>query len=345
MAGITFLSNIAIDLGSASTRICADSDGSVYTCASQALVSARSSSDVYAVGDDARRMEGRTSDESILVSPISYGGVAETELTAMLMLSAAEKATGRRRPFEKSRPVLTVNNGCTRVERAALLSAAELAGSKRALVIEAPVAAAVNMGRHIEKAEAQLIVSIGASTTEVTVVSAYGVVLSRHKKTGSCSFDDAITRYIRKNMGLVIARYTAAEIKQNMGSAIVSDRPYELTLRGVSVMNGRPVSAVVTTEDVRLALNPCVDDLVGSICDALYNVPAEFSADVLKNGICLTGGGSNLHGLDRRLEEETGLKVAKSEDSSLDAVLGAYKIAEDDRLCRQVLSAYSAYEI
>ncbi len=345
MAVINFMNNIAVDLGSANTRVCASKDGTVYTCASKALVSAHSNSDVYAVGDDAKRMDGRTGDESILVSPISYGGVAETELAAMLMLSAAEKATGRRHPFEKSRPVLTVSNGCTRVERAALLSAAELAGSRHALVIEAPVAAAVQLGRHIEKAEAQLIVSVGAATTEVTVISAYGVVLSRHKKTGSGSFDDAITRYVRKNMGLVIAPYTAAEIKQNMGSAIVSDKPYELTLRGVSVMTGRPITATVTTEDVRLALNPCVDDLVGSICDALYNIPAEFSADVLKNGICLTGGGSELHGLDKRLEEETGLAVFKSEESGLDAVRGAYKIAEDDRLCRQILAAYSAYEV
>ena len=345
MAGLTFTSTISMDLGSENTRVCTSADGSVFTCASKVLVSAANSTDVLAVGDDAKRMEGRTGADSIPVSPISYGGVAETEMAALLMLSAAEKATGRRHPFDKSRLVLTVPNGSTRVERAALMNAAELAGAKHALFIESPVAAAVNMGRHIEKAEAQLIISIGACVTEVTLISAYGVVLSRHSKTGSTAFDEAITRYVRSKPGLVISRFTAAELKQNLGSAVVNETPCELTLRGMSLLTGRPITAAVTGEDVRIAMESCINDLIASLCGALYNVPAEFSADVLKNGICLTGAGSTLHALGKRLEEETQLKVFMSSESGCDAVRGAFKIAGDDRPCRQIIASGSAYEI
>ena len=334
-----------MDVGSAVTRVCTSQDGPVFSCASLALVSADNSSDVLAIGDDARRMEGRTGTDSIAVSPISYGGVGETELAALLILSAAEKATGKRHPFEKSHLVLTIPNGSTRVERSALLTAAEMAGAKHALVVEAPVAAAVEMGRRIEKAEAQVVISIGAAVTEVTLISAYGVVLSRHNKTGSSAFDEAIIRYVRKHLGLVIARYTAVEIKHSLASAIESSKIAEFSLRGMSVKTGRPITATVSSEDIRAAITPCIEDLVSSLCDALYNVPAEFSADVIKNGICLTGGGSMLHGLAKRLEEETQLSVFRSEDSGSDAVRGAYKIVSDDRLCRQVLSAYSAYEV
>lgn len=334
-----------MDLGSENTRVCTSAEGGIFTCASKVLVNSANSTDVLAVGDDARRMEGRTGADSVLVSPVSYGGVAETEMAALLMLSAAEKATGRRHPFDKSRLVLTIPNGSTRVERAALMNAAELAGAKHALIIESPVAAAVNMGRHIEKAEAQLIISIGAAVTEVTLISAYGVVLSRHSKTGGTAFDEAITRYVRSKPGLVISRFTATELKHNLGSAVISETPCEMNLRGMSVLTGRPVTAAVTAEDVRTAMDGCVADLIASLCGALYNVPAEFSADVLKNGLCLTGGGSTLHGLDKRLREETQLSVYMSEESCCDAVRGAFKIAGDDRLCRQIIAAGSAYEI
>ncbi len=345
MPAISFIGNIAADLGSASTCILTDEKAQVYSCASAVLVDANKPTDVYATGDDALRLDGRTGDEALLVNPISYGGVADTELAAILILSAVEKASGKRKPLEKSRLSLTVPEGATRVEKAALANAAQLAGAKRVAVVKAPVAAAVSMKRHIEKAEAQLVVSIGAQVTEVSVISAYSVALNRHTKTGSAAFDDAITEYIRKKHGLVIPRAVAAELKRELGSAVKPDDENIQTLSGRDIRSGRPVTATVTSGDIYEALNFPVSALVSVICDALFNVPSEFSSDILRNGISLTGGGSELFALARRLEDETGLEVYQSGEPRYDAVRGCLRISQDDKLMRAVSAAYSAYEV
>ena len=345
MPAISFTGNIAVDLGSANTYILSDEKAAVYSCASAVLVDANRQTDVFATGDEARHMDGRTGDDALLISPISYGGVADSELAAILMLSAIEKASGKRKPLEKYCLALCVPEGATRVARSALVNAAQLAGAKKALVIKSPVAAAVRMKRRIDKAEAQLIVSIGSCVTEVSVISAYGIVLSRHTKTGSAAFDDAIIEYIRKKHGLVIPKTIATELKKELGSAVKPTMENVQTLSGRDIRTGRPVTANVTGEDIYEALDHPITALISIICDALYNIPSEFSSDILRNGICLTGGGSELYGLMQRLRDETHLDVVQSEEPRFDAVRGCLTIARDDRLLRAVASAYSAYEI
>ena len=345
MPAISFIGNIAADLGSTNTYILADEKAPVYSCASAILVDSKRPTDIYATGDDAKHMEGRTGDDAMLVSPISYGGVADTELAAILILSAVEKASGKHKPLEKSRLVLTVPEGSTRVERAALANAAKLAGAKRVLVVKSPVAACVQMKRHIDKPEAQLIISIGSNVTEVTVISAYGVVLNRHAKTGSSAFDDAIIEYVRKTHGLVIPKSVAMELKRDLGSAIKPSMEGVQTLSGRDIRTGRPVTAEIGSGDVSKALAHPISALVSVICDALYNIPSEFSNDILRSGICLTGGGSEMYALSQRLRDETQLDVFQSEEPRYDAVRGALKIAQDDRLTRMLTSAYSAYEV
>ena len=345
MPAISLIGNIAADLGSTNTYILTDDKTPVYSCASAVLVDANRPTDVYATGDDAVHMDGRTGDDTLLVRPISYGGVADTELAAILILSAIEKASNKRKTLEKTRLVLTIPEGATRVERAALVSAAQLAGAKRVLVIKSPVAAAIQMKRHIDKAEGQLIISIGSCVTEVSVLSAYGIVLNRHTKTGSSSFDDAIIEFVRRKYGLVIPKAVAMELKKDLGSAVKTEMEGVQTLSGRDIRSGRPISANVTSTDINEALSAPISTLISVICDALYNVPSEFSNDILRNGLCLTGGGSEMFALAQRLREETKLDVYQSAEPRFDAVRGAYRIAQDDRLTRAITSAYSAYEV
>ena len=345
MSAITFTGSIAVALGSENTYILADEKASVFSCASAVLVDAVRPSDIYAVGDDAKRMEGRAGEETALVSPIAYGGVADTELTAVLILGAIEKAGLKHRPIEKSRLVLTVPEGSTRVERAALANAAKLTGAKRVLVVKSPLASAVQMSRHVDKAEAQAVVSIGANVTEVTVISSYGIVLNRHEKTGSAAFDEAIIQHIRTTHGLVISRTVAAQLKKELGSAVKMQLEGMQSLNGRDIRTGRPVTACISSDDISDALSSPISSLVNVICDALYNIPPEFSNDILRNGICLTGGGSEVFALSQRLREETKLDVVQTDEPRFDAVRGALKIAQDERTLRAAMNAYSAYEV
>ena len=345
MAGIGLGGSIAADFGSKNLYILSDENEQPYSCASLALVSSENITDVYAVGDDALRMDGRTGDDAVLVSPVNYGGVADSELSAMLLLSAAEKAVQRRRPFDNGNLVLSVPCGATRVERAALGRAAELAGAKHALVVKAPLAAAAALGCRIDKAEGQLVVTIGANVTEITVISAFGIALSRHIKVGSSLFDEAIGDFIRANHGLIVPDYTAESIKKDMGSAVKEERSANVTLRGLNVKTGRPSSVSIASCDIYNVLQQPLRYLTGRICDALFSIPAEFSSDILKNGVYLTGGGSMLHGFDKMLEDALALPVHQSAEPAFDTVKGLMKIAGDSRLCHGVLSAGSAYEI
>jgi len=345
MAGIGFNSYVAADLGSRNLYIMSNDQDAPYTCASLALVNRENVSDVYAVGEEAVRLEGRTGDDAEMVYPIVCGGVSDSELAAMLLLSGAEKALERRHPFEKSKLLLSVPCGGTRVEKSALGHAAELAGAKHAVIVKAPIAQAIGIGCKTDKTEGQLIVSIGASVTEITVISAYGVALSRHIKLGSSMFDSAISEQIRNSYGLLVPDYTAEGIKKDMASAVKEDRNSSITLRGLNIRTGRPSSETITSNDVYEALKAPLSFIVGRICDALFSVPAEFSSDILKNGIYLSGGGSMLHGCAEMLQNATSLEVHQSSKPALDTINGLSKIACDDKLCRSLISAGTAYEI
>ena len=344
MAVIPFQGTIALKLGSSNTYVTADDGGKVIVSPTCALVSTRNSLDVLALGNQAKRLEGRTSEDSMLVNPVSYGGVADSELCAMQILSVCEEATGKRRPFEKNKLVVTFPEGSTKVERAALINACQLAGAKRVLAIKAPLAAACMLDQKPDRTEGRLIVYVGSHITEVCVISAGAVVGARHLKTGSAVFDEAITRRVRASSGLVIAPYTAEALKKDIGSAVAPRSVSSQTLSGRSVRSGKPVTANISAQDIFEALQAPISEIVDSICSCLYNVPAQFSADVLKNGIYLTGGGADLYGLSQRLENETQLKVTCSGMSAHDCVLGAYKIAQSDRMTHNLISAQSAYE-
>lgn len=344
--GVFSAGGIGIDLGSENTVVALEDEGVALREPTSVLTSLENENEVLAVGLDAKRMAGRTDPESYLQEPVQYGGVANSELAAMCLLSASEKATQRRRPFEKNRLAVTCPHGATRVERKALSDAIILAGGKKSIMIKSTVAAAIGSGLRIDRAQGVMMISVGAQTTEISILSANGIAASRAMKTGSRAFDEAIVRYVRREKGLVIGATTADHLKRDIGSAVKPESiTDQLMLRGRHVLSGKPSTETVTALDVFQAIDEPVRALVESISDALYNVPAELAGDILEGGIHLTGGGSMLMGLSERLHAETQLKVTKSASPMNDAALGALRVACDERLARQLLLSASAFEV
>lgn len=337
---------IGVDLGSENTVVALQDEGVVLREPTSILTSAENESEIIALGKDAKRMNGRTDRETVLLEPVCYGAVAHSEFAAMCLLGMSEKACQRRRPFEKNRLCVTHPYGLTHVEKNALSSAVMLSGAKRAVLVPSAVASAVGKDIHIERPTGHLIISIGSEITEISVISMMGVVASRTMKTGSRAFDEAIIRYIRREKGLVIGAQTAENLKKDIGSIMPDDKKADtLTLRGRNILTGKPSTETVSSLDVAKALEEPVRMLVESICDALYNVPAELSGDIIDTGIHLTGAGSLLHGLPERIKKETQLKVFIGENPENDAALGACRIASDEKMIRALINAGSAIEV
>ncbi|MBQ1258293.1 MAG: rod shape-determining protein [Clostridia bacterium] len=337
---------IGVDLGSENTVVALQDEGVVLREPTAILASAENESEIIALGKDAKRMMGRTDRETVLLEPISYGAVAHSEFAAMCLLGMSEKACQRRRPFEKNRLCVTHPYSLTHVEKHALSSAVMLAGAKRALLVPSAVAAAVGKDIHIERPTGNLVISIGSEVTEISLISMMGVVASRTMKTGSRAFDEAIIRYIRREKGLVIGAQTAENLKKDIGSIMPEEKKADtLTLRGRNILTGKPSTETITSFDVAKALDEPVRALVESLSDALYNVPAELSGDLLDTGIHLTGAGCLLHGLPERIRKETQLKVFVGENPENDAALGACRIAADEKMIRALMNAGSAIEV
>lgn len=337
---------IGVDLGSENTSVALQDEGVVLKEPTAILASAENETEIIALGKDAKRMEGRTDRETVVIEPIRYGAVTHTEHAAMCLLGMSEKAVQRRRPFEKNRLCVTHPFGLTQVEKNALSSSVMLSGAKKALLVPGAIAAAAGKDIHIERASGNLIISIGADLTEISVISMLGIVAARTMKTGSRAFDEAIKRYVRREKGLLIGSQTAENLKKDIGSCMPDQKKTDsLTLRGRNVLTGKPSTETITTEDIAKALDEPVRMLVESMTDALFNVPAELTGDLLDSGIHLTGAGSLLHGLPERIKKETQLKVFVGENPENDAALGACRIASDEKMIRALINAGSAVEV
>lgn len=337
---------IGVDLGSENTVVALQDEGVVLTEPTAILANAENESEIIALGKDAKRMNGRCDRETVLLEPVRYGAVAHSELAAMCLLGMSEKACQRRRPFEKNRLCVTHPYGLTHVEKAALSSTVMLSGAKRAVLVSSSIAAAVGKDIHIERPTGNLIISIGSEITEISMISMMGVVASRTMKTGSRAFDDAIIRYIRREKGLVIGPQTAENLKKDIGSCMPDGKKTDtLTLRGRNVLTQKPSTESISSVDIAKALEEPVRMLVESLTDALFNVPADLSGDLIDNGIHLTGAGSLLHGLPERIKKETQLKVFVGENPENDVALGACRIASDEKMIRALLTAGSAFEV
>lgn len=325
---------VGFDLGSSNVTIYLENEGVVLREPSYILSSADNALDILAVGRDARQMMGRTPRDVVLDTPVVSGAVTDVEQATAMIQAFCDKAIGRRRALEKTRMVVAMPQGLSRVELEALKSAVRQAGAKRAALVYAPIAAAVGGGISINEPRGIMEVVIGGGSTEISVISMNGIAAARSVRTGANAFDQAIVRYIRREKGLIIGMRTAEDLKIDVGSAEPSrvQQNLEVLLRGRNAHTGKPATVNVTSEDVSKALQRPIDDIVESIREAFENTPPELASDILERGIQLSGGGCQLDGLEQRIGEALKLPVRMGEAPQDDVAAGAGMIASDDRL-------------
>ena len=336
--GVFSTGGVGIDLGSANVTICLENEGIVLREPSYVLTLRDDIDEIIAVGRDARQMLGRTPRDCTLLSPVMDGAVGNIELTTALMRRLAEKALGKRRALEKNRLVVSMSQGATRVERAALEEAVRTTGARRAALIRTSVAAALGAGIPIEEPRGSMLVLIGGSTTEVCIMSMNGVVAARTMRTGSLALDEAIMRYIRREKKLIIGQRTAEDLKVDLGTAVMNPSlsREKVALRGRDAISGKPATVEITAEDIHKAIMPPLEMLVENIRDAFENIPPELAEDILPQGIYLSGGGAQLEGLSDRLGEMLRLNVMVHENPQDDVALGACLAASNDRLAQKI---------
>ncbi|MEZ5818285.1 MAG: rod shape-determining protein [Hyphomicrobiaceae bacterium] len=322
--------DIAIDLGTANTLVHVLGRGIVIDEPSLVAVQNRGGvREILAVGERARTMVGRTPEAVEAIRPMRDGVIADfvaTEEMLRQFIKRAKSVFGLRRP----RILVCVPAGATPVERRAVYETAVSAGSRRVFLIEEPVAAAIGAGLAIEEPVAQMVVDIGGGTTDIAVLSVGDVVQARSIRCAGNAFDDAISRYVRREHQLLIGPESSERIKIGAGTASQAPggRAAEIRISGRDLRHGKPKSVVLSPQDIAVAIDGCVDDLADFIQRAIEELPPEVRSDVLERGALLSGGGALLDRLDTELERRVGIRFTVPERPMQCVVDGTARVLE-----------------
>ena len=327
--------DIGIDLGTSSILVYIKGRGVVLKEPSVVAVN-REQNKVLAYGEDARLMLGRTPENNVAVRPLRQGVISDYTLTEKMLKYFINKAVGRR-TLRKPRISVCIPSGATEVEKKAVEDAAYHAGAREVTIIEEPVAAAIGAGIDISKPQGNMIIDIGGGTSDIAVIALDGPVVSESIKVAGDDFDEAILRYMRKKHNLLIGERTAEDIKINIGCA--SKRPENVTMdvRGRNLVTALPKTVTVSADEILDALLEPAMMIVNAVHNVLERTPPELAADIYERGIVMTGGGSLLYGLDRLMQEKTGINTVISEDPLTAVAIGTgrfidYTAGEDEDL-------------
>lgn len=306
--------DIGIDLGTASVLVYVKGKGIVLNEPSVVAID-KVTNKIIAVGEEARRMLGRTPGNIVALRPMREGVIADYDTTEKMLRHFIEKACGRRFLF-KPRVMICIPSGVTGVEERAVREAALAAGARQAYLMEEPLAAALGAGMDISDACGSMIVDIGGGTTDVAVISLGGIVISKSLRVGGDKFDEALVRYIRREYNLMIGERTAEELKIAIGTVNPKrmTEPKSMDIRGRDLVSGLPKTITVTSEETAIAVQEPIEAVIGAVKEVLEKTPPELAADIVNKGIVLTGGGALLNGLDTLLMEETNLPIHIAED-------------------------------
>lgn len=321
-----FVKNLGIDLGTANTLVYIKGKGIVAREPSVVAIQTNTNK-VLAVGEEAKKMIGRTPGNIIAIRPLRDGVIADFDVTKNMLKYFIRIAT-KRRTFFQPRVVVCVPSGVTEVEKRAVEEAAIHAGAREAFLIEEPMAAAIGAGLPVQEATGSMIVDIGGGTTEVAIISLGGIVTSKSIRVGGDEFDESIVSYIKKEYSLMIGERTAEEVKINIGSADINSKIDNMEIRGRDMITGLPKTIDISSREIFNALREPVYNILEAIKSTLEKTPPELSSDVMEQGIMLTGGGALLEGLNRLIAEETGMPVHIAKDP-LDSVAVGTGIALD----------------
>ena len=332
-----FSSDLAIDLGTANTLVYVKGKGIVLNEPSVVAVKKgdRGEDKILAVGEEAKRMLGRTPGDIVATRPMSDGAIADFDTTETMLRHFIRKAH-RRRSLVRPRIVISVPSGITQVERKAVRESAESAGAREVYLIKEPMAAAIGAELPITEPTSNVIVDIGAGTTEVCVISMAGTVYSRSVRVGGDKMDEAISQHLRRKYSLLIGLQTAELIKVTVGTAYLTDEPEQIEVKGRDLATGIPKILTIDSDEVREAISEQVAAIVQTVRAALEQMPPQLSADVVDNGIVLTGGGALLKNLDALLREETRLPITIADDPLTTVVVGAGKVLDNLSILKEI---------
>ncbi|MDW7651247.1 MAG: rod shape-determining protein [Bacillota bacterium] len=330
-----FSRDIGIDLGTANTLVFVKGKGIVLREPSVVAIR-RDTGAILEVGEEAKRMIGRTPGNIVAIRPMKDGVIADFDVTQTMLRHFINKAYKRKTVF-KAQVVVCVPSGVTEVEKRAVIDATKQAGAKEAFLIEEPMAAAIGAGLPVEEPTGSMIVDIGGGTTEVAIISLGGIVTSRSIRVGGDEMDEAIVQYIKKNYNLMIGERTAEEIKITIGTAYRdTEEQRTMEIRGRDLVSGLPKTQEITDAEIEQALADPVATILEAIKITLEKSPPELAADIMDKGIVMTGGGALLHGLDKLVAKETGMPVYIAENPLDCVALGAGKALAEIELLRRV---------
>lgn len=333
-----FSNDIGIDLGTANTLVFVRDRGIVLNEPSVVAVLADTNK-VLAVGEEAKRMLGRTPFNIRAIRPMKDGVIADFDITEEMLRYFIHKVSGRRK-IMRPRVLVAVPTGITEVETRAVKESALRAGAREVFLVEEPMAAAIGVGIPVQEPSGNMIVDIGGGTTEVAVISLAGIVEWRSLKNGGDAMDEAITQYLKRQYSLLIGERTSEQIKIEIGSAYQLEKALTMDVKGRDLMGGLPKTVTVTSDEIREALSEPVSRIVEAVRVSLERCPPELAADLIDHGIVLAGGGALLRGLDRMIQVETGLPVTVAKDPLLAVAKGAGTVLEEmDTLSRAISSS------
>src|SRR6201995_3779470 len=319
--------DLAIDLGTANTLVYARGRGILLDEPSGVAVDT-SRNAVVAVGAEAKRMIGRTPGHIKAIRPLRDGVIADFEVTAEMLRYFVRKVLRRRGAFTGPRIVICVPSGITSVEQRAVSESAYAAGARRVHIIPEPMAAAIGAGLPVNQPSGSMIVDIGGGTTEVAVLALGGIVASTSLRVAGDALDESIVDHIRGEFSLLIGERTAEELKISVGSAFPVAGAQRAEIRGRDIGSGLPRNVTVSGDELRKAMDPPINRIVGAIRSTLDRCPPELSGDLVSRGIVLTGGGALLRGLAARVQHEVGIPVLVADRPLDSVVLGTGTVVE-----------------
>ena len=326
--------DMAIDLGTANTLVYVRGGGIVLNEPSVVAINSKNNR-ALAVGMEAKRMIGRTPSHIRAIRPLRDGVIADFEITEMMLRYFIQKV--HRRKWARPRIVVCVPSGITPVERRAVEEAAYQAGARRAYTIEEPMAAAIGSGLPIHEPSGSMVVDIGGGTTEVAVISLGGIVVSRSIRVGGDELDEAIIEWVKKEYNLLLGERTAEQLKMAIGSAYPFAKEPSAEVRGRDLVSGLPKNVLLSSAEVREAIEEPVQAFVDAVKYTLDKTPPELASDQMERGIMITGGGALLRGLDERLAYETGMPMVTAAHPLQSVATGSGRCLEEFDLLQGVL--------
>ncbi len=319
-------SDIGIDLGTSSVLVYVRGQGVVLKEPSVVAYD-KDTNEIKAIGEDARLMIGRTPGNIAAVHPLRQGVISDYTITERMLRYFIQKAVGRK-TLKRPRVCIGVPSGATEVERNAVSQAAMEAGARSVLIIEEPIAAALGSGVDISRAVGNMVIDIGAGTTDIAVISLNDTVISRTVKVAGDNFEASIIRYLRKKYNLLVGDRTAEDIKIRIGSVMPRISGSSMRVKGRDLLTGLPKTVEISSEETTQALIDDMEKIAEEIHQVLEETPPELAADIATRGILLSGGGSMLYGIDEYVEEKTGIQTVMVDDPISVVAIGTGRYVE-----------------